>query len=115
MEAGQTGGHQARPVGVGAEAGVAPIQTPALGVSETNTDVTQFPELHVSPHLLVLSGPGPGPPHRVPELPLAPPGAPWPGSPDFLGQILIIAMQFSAAGGDDQSSCNKRLVSAGSC
>ena len=59
------------------------------------------------PHLLALSppGPGPGPPHPllVPEFPLAPPGSP---GPDFLGQILIIAMQFS--GLCDQSSCNKR-------
>ena len=115
VEAGQGRGHQAGAVGVRAEAGVAPVQTAALVVSEImDTRVYQCPQSAVL-HLLARSPPGPGPPHplRVPELPRGP--GPWPGSPgpDFLGQILIIAMQFS--GGDDQSSCNKRLVSGGSC
>ena len=120
VEAGQGRGHQAGTVGVRAEAGVAPIQTAALGVSEImKLGSISVPCLFAVLHLLARSppGPGPGPPHplRVPELPRGP--GPWPGSPgpDFLGQILIIAMQFSATGGDDQSSCNKRLVSGGSC
>ena len=121
VEAGQGRGHQARTMRVRAEAGVTPIQTAALSISEiTNCHSLLWTNLDYDElHLLALSppGPGPGPPHplRVPELPRGP--GPWPGSPgpDFLGQILIIVMQFSATGGDDQSSCNKRLVSRGSC
>ena len=103
VEAGQGRGHQAGTVGVRAEAGVAPIQTAALGVSEIMNTQCPLSICWGPPARSVSSGTGSRSSPSTPSARVTP-------GPDFLGQILIIAMQFSATGEDDQSSCNNDNV-----